>query len=575
MIGSGLALPYLRRGGGATVQYLNPLNLNTEMPKMDGVGAVSYDSKLWVTGGWNPNVGVFTPGPNTNQIWNSTDGYSYTQQADAPWDERHLHFCHNFNDKIFIGGGYGNAGVPLLDVWSYDTVNGWVEITSDWGGVGERAFFCSCIHNGKILVAGGQDDELGTTMFTDIWESSDGDTWTKLCDLPVALTHFSSGVIYSFNGNLYLVGGSQYSAGVPSNINIYTYVSTDNGDSWTDISTVPANMRGYFQNGAVWNGKMWYMCGYNSGANIKGLYSSEDGITWTAFYDSPAARHASGMCVHNSKLFIVTGNLWNDSWCVQLETERQDGYLSPLLTTWYNSLTVAPSDALTKRLSVLMDGLDSDGVLDETYLLAPVGFELETNEQRLKPLKTTSGDDLVAVNSPTIASTGITGNGTTSYVDLKWNMAVDHPGAAQNNISFAVWSETNTAEDAIEMGTFGPAFTPQSVIGKKYTDNNTYYSLNDTSNYAEQHNEDSEYYLLSINRNSGTERTILRGNTVIENASVSSAIVSLDTYGCCANNNGTAAFFSTKEQRLFFIGSGSARTWQLRQRLKFFLLDLV
>ena len=37
-------------------------------------------------------------------------------------------------------------------------------------------------------------------------------------------------------------------------------------------------------------------------------------------------------------------------------------------------------------------------------------------------------------------------------------------------------------------------------------------------------------------------------------------------------NAGTPALLSTKEQRLFFIGNGAARTWQLRQRLKY--LDL-
>jgi hypothetical protein len=237
-------------------------------------------------------------------------------------------------------------------------------------------------------------------------------------------------------------------------------------------------------------------------------------------------------------------------------------------------LAVKPTDALTKNLSLFLDGLDSDGVLDETYLLAPVGFDLETNEQRLKPLKTTSGDDLEAVNSPTIAATGITGNGTTSYIDLKWNMAVDAPVAAQDNISFAVWCEDNITEDALEMGVIGAAFSNQSLIGKKYTGTLfTYYSLNDISNYGVAHDDTAEYYFLSIVRNSATNRDILRGNLVVESAANSVAIPNFDVFGCAGNNAGTPAFFSTKEQRLFFIGSGSVRTWQLRQRLKY--LDIL
>jgi hypothetical protein len=555
----------------ATQYYLNPLNLNVDAPEMDGVGLVSYDNKLITTGGWNPIVGVFTPGPNTNKQWESTDdGKNYTEVATAPFAERHLHFALVLNGKIYVGGGFGNALIAIKDVWSYDTINGWVQTTADWGaGVGNRFFTTSCVHNGKILIAGGQDDLSGTTMFTDIWETADGVTFTKLCDLPAALTHFSSGVIYSFNNKLYLVGGSRYVGGSNTNNNLNTYVSSDNGANWTNLGAVPVPMTGIFQDGRVWDGKMWYLCGSQSGINIKGLYHSTDGITWTAFYDAPSARHATGMTVHNDKLMFFTGNFWNDSWCIQKEVVQPIGYISPLLQTWYNSLIVKTSPALTTKLSVFMDGLDSDGVLADSYLIAPVGFGLETDEQRLRPLKTTSGDDLVAVNSPTITSTGITGDGSNSYIDLKWNMAVDAV-ATQNNLSIAAWVEDDIAENKVEIGVFGG--TNQSFLSRKFADNNVYFSLNDSSNGFYGFDDEPDFYFISTNRVSATQRNYLRGFRVVEQVSNSVPIANFDFYGCGGNNAGTPVFFSTKEQRLFFIGNGAARVWQLRQRLKY--LDL-
>ena len=561
---------------GANTQYnyyLNPLNLNVDTPKMDGVGLVSYDNKLITTGGWNPVGGVFVPGPNTNKQWESTDdGKSYIQVTDASFIPRHTHFALTLNNKIFVGGGFGNALTPLKDVWSFTTAGGWVQTTANWDStVGDRGFFASCVHNGNILIAGGQNDFTGTTMFTDIWQTADGVNFTKLCDLPVTLTDFSGGVIYSFNNKLYLVGGSKYAGGSNTNINNNTYVSDNNGATWANLGAVPTPMTGIFQNGCVWDSKMWYLCGSQSGVNIKGLYHSTDGITWTPFYDAPSARHATGMAVHNDKLIFFTGNFWNDSWCIQKETARPIGYISPLLQTWYNSLIVKTSPALTTKLSVFMDGLDSDGVLVNSYLIAPVGFGLETNEQRLRPLKTTSGDNLVAVNSPTITSTGITGNGSTSYIDLKWNMAVDATVAAQNNLSLATWVESDTPENKVEIGVFSG--TNQSFITRKFTDNNVYFSLNDATNSVQVFDDSPDYYFSSINRISSTQRNILRGfDVVVDTSSTTVAIANYDIYGCGGNNAGTPALLSTKEQRLFFIGNGAARTWQLRQRLKY--LDL-
>lgn len=565
----------LNSGGSITYNtYLNPLNLNIETPKMDGIGLIPFGGKLRINCGWNPD-GVFTPGPNTNKQWESNSGYNFTEITAAPFDERHIHACHSFNDnKICVIGGYGNSSTVLLDCWTYDTVNGWIETNSDFSSdLGTRAFFASCTNGNRIYIAGGQDDELGTTVFDDIWYTDDfGATFTYLCDLPVGI-NFSSGVIYYANGGLIIAGGSKYVSGSNVGDNLNTYFRPDSTGIWQDLGAMPTKMQGIFQNGCIWDNKLWYLCGSQLSVNIKGLFYldlNNVGVGWTEFYDAPQARHAAGMCVFNNELHIVCGNFWNDSWCLQKEIAREDGYVSPLLQTWYNALSVKPSDELTTKLSVLMDGLDSDGVLDNTYLLAPVGFGLETDEQRLKPLVTTSGDDIVAVNSPTIASTGITGNGSTSYVNLKWNPAVD-ASSAQNDLSIATWVEDDIAENSVEMGG-GNSGVNQNFTSRKFSDFKVYFSLNDNSNGFHSFDDTEPYYLQSVNRIAGNLRQSLNGYIVVEASSTSVAPANLDFFGCAYNADGTPALFSIKEQRLFFIGNGSVRMWQLRQRLKY--LDL-
>ena len=125
-------------------------------------------------------------------------------------------------------------------------------------------------------------------------------------------------------------------------------------------------------------------------------------------------------------------------------------------------------------------------------------------------------------------------------------------------------------ENKVEIGAFsGPN---QSFLSRKFTDNNVYFSLNDNSNGFYGFDDEPDFYFISTNRVSATQRNYLRGFRVVEQVSNSVPIANFDFYGCVGNNAGTPALLSTKEQRLFFIGNGAARLWQLRQRLKY--LDL-
>lgn len=286
------------------------LSLSNAVAPMDGPALLQLGSGMRMYGGWD---GV---APTFATIYDTTDTITFTPSADVmpyPMHTFNAGAKNNFTENWTWGGDFQLGTNPVVKY----TEAGVELISADVSGTvyGQRFLSAGTIHNDYLYALGGQSDDIGTIVFTDVVRSLDGLAWEVVGSLPPGF--YSAGCLYSINGVLVYCGGGDYSQ---STLNDKVFKSTDNGANWIETATFPVGMRSIYCTGAVWDNKLWFL----NGSDIKGLsYSSDLGVTWTELYDAPTQTHGNGMCVFNDELYITFGAFHNYSYKV---------YKAPLVT---------------------------------------------------------------------------------------------------------------------------------------------------------------------------------------------------------------------------------------------------
>lgn len=243
-------------------------------------------------------------------------------------------------------------------------------------------------------------------------------------------------------------------------------------------------------------------------------------------------------------------------------------YISPFLLSWYNSLTQGkPSQALLNALNTIMDGLNSDGIRTELDLFHLVGG-METDEQRLKPLISTSGSNFTNVNSATLDSTGVTGNGTTSYLNLSWNPATNGVKFTQNDHSYGFYTRTNNGANMYDMG----AANATIFIGAnpRSAGNMSQYYMSAATN-ANSANSDSRGFFHFERTAVGASEAFKSGVSLGTSAIASSTLPSQPFYLGAFNLNGAAGAFSSRNVSACFAGSKSINEITFYNRVQAFM----
>lgn len=280
----------------------------------DGAGLLSFQGRLWLLGGWNPD----DSGSTNSQIWTSIDGRNWSLAATAPWERRHAAGWLVFNDRMWVIGGDKNQGHYQNDVWSSPDGVQWDLVTSSppWS---DRALSQVLAFNGRMWLMGGMpvfESNAEHVAYNDVYSSINGLNWR----LETAQAGWSPrGMVMGsvvHRGYMWLIGGGTYD------------VRTYNNDVWRSsdgvhwelaLAHAPWAPRQY-QSITVFDGKIWVIAGAtrNTPSGTNDVWYSNDGIQWSPLDNTPwLPRHATSVESSDKQLWMIAGSstqLYNDVW---------------------------------------------------------------------------------------------------------------------------------------------------------------------------------------------------------------------------------------------------------------------
>ena len=299
----------------------------------DGAGALVFQDKMWLLGGWNPRDKVNFPIICNREVWSSVDGLTWIEvNEEAPWEGRHTAGYAVHDGHMWIVGGDCNQGHYQNDVWRSSDGVDW-ELVCDPVPWGPRVLHYTAVHDGGLWVMGGQtipqfadEDEV---FFNDVWHSADGRTWNRVLENAPWEPRGMIGGSAVFQERIWILGGGTYDTPRINSRKMFGDVwSTCDGVNWElHTRTAPWVPRQYHDVG-VWDEKLWVMEGcFHEAAhrsmdeatgswNRNDVWYSSDGVDWSELPDTPwAPRHAASVFVYSDALWMVAGNnMFPDVW---------------------------------------------------------------------------------------------------------------------------------------------------------------------------------------------------------------------------------------------------------------------
>lgn len=304
----------------------------------DGAGALVYQGKMWLIGGWSPKDKVHFPRICNNEVWCSTDGAhwdlvkpntfgddSFDRLAD--WEGRHTAGYAIHDGKMWIVGGDKNQGHYQRDVWSSTDGVTWSEASRNapWA---PRVLHHTVAFKGRIWVLGGQtiprfatsqDEE--TVFYNDVWWTTDGARWTRVAPQEPWWTPrgmIGGGAV--FQDRMWLLGGGTYDTPQFPERRFYNDVwSSVDGETWQQHTACAPWAPRQYHDVAVFDGRMWILEGAFNGENRNDVWRSEDGVNWHKLPDTPwPPRHAASVFVFDEALWVAAGScrgvMYQDVW---------------------------------------------------------------------------------------------------------------------------------------------------------------------------------------------------------------------------------------------------------------------
>jgi len=218
---SSSTIPWGARDSHALAVFKDALWL---MGGLDGNGLVTRDK-------FGEHV-EYWRAPHFDDVWMSTDGYNWKLITDnAPWGKRRSAQAVEFKGKLWLMGGWGPEIGYHSDVWSSEDGVRWEEATAkaEWPA---REGHSLAVWQDKLWLIGGVRYDLRTT-FSDVWSSADGSNWERVTDNAPWLSRWDHAAV-AFQNRLYLTAGMDLRGNTFHDV----WVS-DDGARWELITNNP------------------------------------------------------------------------------------------------------------------------------------------------------------------------------------------------------------------------------------------------------------------------------------------------------------------------------------------------
>ena len=282
------------------------VRLNAEWSARYYHASAVHGGKMWVMGGATDGSAN-----SVHDVWSSADGITWTQvTAAAPWPARNLFKALSYNGKLWVMGGIqsSSGSTVYTDVWNSTDGQSWTPVTST-AQFGGRFGFGAVVHGGKMYVMGGHN---GASSLRDVWSSTDGSTWTQVTAAAPwsARTDITAA---EYNNQIWIVGG--YIPG--SGTELHDVWSSSDGQAWTQVTSGAAWSARDSGGVEVYDGRLWLMGGFPTSADV---WSTANGSSWTQSTGGAEwpARFGQTALAFGNKLWSLGGvgdsTLRNDVW---------------------------------------------------------------------------------------------------------------------------------------------------------------------------------------------------------------------------------------------------------------------
>jgi len=279
-----------------------------------------FNGRLWVLGG-RSIIGSNSLG----DVWSSPDGLNWTQATTlAPWGPRVEQASLAFNGSIWVIGG--SSGGYRNDVWYSPDGAQWTAAATAAPWVPRRGH-AFVVHDGMLWVLGGRGYDTTSHDLSDVWRSSDGQTWTQ-ATTEASWAPRAYHACVSYDGNIWLAGGFLQAEGNRTSMNDVWY--SPDGANWTQATQnapwAPRSSHAL----VVHDGQIWLLGGLRrEGTSLQffnDTWYSTDGANWTEADETAdwKPREAHTAASFDGKLWVVGGYegssyelVFKDIWCAE------------------------------------------------------------------------------------------------------------------------------------------------------------------------------------------------------------------------------------------------------------------